>query len=213
MKIYNIKLTVILAGLATSLFLASSCGNDKNDPEPAKAPSGLSYSPNTLSTTSGTEASSSTPKVSGSTPITYSVTTSPDAGNNISINAHNGVVTVAAATATGTYKATVSATNSAGTTPFADALTITVNAAGASTTFDADVKPIITASCSPCHVAGGNNTDYTVFSSARQNADFIINRINRTQGSPGFMPAGRTKLATATIQTIEKWKTDGLKEN
>ena len=41
----------------------------------------------------------------------------------------------------------------------------------------------------------------------------MINRINRAQGSGGFMPQGGTALSSANIALFEQWRADGLVEN
>ncbi len=204
---------VLLGPIAVSclLLLVYACKHKTDEPQ-VTAPANLIYTPNSLSTPEGTAANSATPTVQGNTPITYTLSTNPDAGANISINGSTGVISVTSALSAGSYSVSVSAKNSAGTTQFPNAYTVNVSSS-TKVTFDADIDPIIKASCSPCHVSGGNNTDYTVFSSSRTNVDFIINRIKRNQGTPGFMPQGGSKLSAANIAKIEQWKTDGLLEN
>jgi len=80
-------------------------------------------------------------------------------------------------------------------------------------TFVKDVKPILTTSCAPCHMAGGANPnrwdDYTV---AKGKITVILDRVQRDPSATGFMPKGGTKLSDASIVTLKKWVTDGLLE-
>ncbi|MBO6515742.1 MAG: DUF4958 family protein [Bacteroidia bacterium] len=202
-----ISLTLLL--FAGSAFL-SSCNPDEETPVVTVKPSDLSYTPNTVSIKEGSSATSSAPEVQGTAPISFSITTAPDAGGAITVDASTGVITVSETTAAGTYKVSVDASNSAGSTSFTDAFTVEVIAP---INFTDDVAPIVSASCSPCHVDGGANTNYGVFANAESNANFIIDRIKRDEGSAGFMPLNGTKLSDADIATIEQWKEDGLKEN
>jgi len=210
MKKYYTTVTKAFIALALALpVLIMSCKNDADEPE-VKAPSNLVYNPSTISPTFGTAMSSNTPTVSGGTPITYTVTTIPSAA--VSIDANTGVITVENTVAVGSYKATVVAKNSVGSTTFTDALTVNVTAIANPTTFDADIKPIITGNCSPCHNAGGSSTTYVNYANAKGSVNSILNRIKRTQGSSGFMPQNGTKLSDANIALIEKWQSDGLVE-
>lgn len=216
MKFKNITYTFfILAAFSVTLF---ACTNDKDDdPEPDPVDvktTELVYSPNTLTVNEGSSASSSAPSVKGTTPISYTATVSP-ANSEVSINDATGVVTVSDKSAKGTFIVSVTATNTVGAETFSNALTITVQDAssGNSTTFNGDIRSIITTECSPCHVAGGTNTNYSVYNAAKNNVSGIINRIKRDAGTPGFMPRNGTKLDAATIALIEKWETDGLLEN
>ncbi|MDO3693851.1 hypothetical protein QVZ41_03185 [Wenyingzhuangia sp. chi5] len=79
-------------------------------------------------------------------------------------------------------------------------------------TFTKDILPLIQSKCSSCHVSGGSESNYTVYNTARNSASTIVNRINRTQGSGGFMPEGRSKLSTAELALFDQWITDGKLE-
>lgn len=193
--------------LATTMLYA--CKDDTTTPA-STAPSNLVYSPNSMSTDEGVAAESEAPTVDGTTPITYTLTTSPDAGADITINANSGIISATGATA-GTYSVTVTATNDAGSTEFKDVFSVEVKAK-TPVTFDGDIKSIITGSCAPCHVPGGGNTTYAEYDKAKSGIDFIINRTNRDQGSAGFMPQGGTKLDAASLALLAQWKADGLLE-
>lgn len=78
--------------------------------------------------------------------------------------------------------------------------------------FAKDIVPIISNKCTPCHVNGGDNTNYSSYLAAKNNAEGIKNRVNRAQGSVGFMPNGRTKLSASELDKISQWITDGKLE-
>ncbi len=80
-------------------------------------------------------------------------------------------------------------------------------------TFARNILPIIQNNCIPCHGQNGSQTNYTDFRNARNNAAGISDRINRTPGSPGFMPRGRaTSLTQTELDLIAQWITDGRLE-
>lgn len=171
------------------------------------APANLTYVPASLSITQGNTSNSSTPSVQGTAPITFSVSTSPT-NNAITINAQ-GVINVANTSPAGTFLVSVQASNSVGNTTFTNVYTVTVNAP---TTFNTDIQPLIASKCTPCHVAGGSQQNFTVYNNAKTKITSILDRIQRAQGSAGAMPQGGPALSTAEINLIKKWQTDGLKE-
>ena len=195
-----------LAAICVSIALFS-CKHETQEPENT-APSDLEYNPNSVSVPMGSQGKSSTPAISGITPITYSLTTVPDANSTITIDDKTGVISVSSSAITGVYKATIIATNTVNSTTFSDVFTVNVG----TITFDANIKPIISTQCAPCHVARGSSINYQSYSAAKADINTILDRITRTQGSPGFMPRGRTGLNSSDIALIQKWKTDGLIE-
>jgi len=83
----------------------------------------------------------------------------------------------------------------------------------AKVTFNNDIKPLVTASCTPCHVTGGTQPKkWDVYATAKANINTMIDRVSRAQGSSGFMPSGGTKLSDANIALLNQWVTDGLLE-
>jgi hypothetical protein len=80
-------------------------------------------------------------------------------------------------------------------------------------TYEANVQPIIAASCSPCHIPpGGNKEPLNTYAGASKNIDAMIDRIQKNPGDKGFMPFKHPKLPDSTIQVFVRWKADGLKE-
>jgi len=113
-----------------------------------------------------------------------------------------------AAVGTATYTVIPTAGGVAGS---AISVVITVNAA--KITYLADVKPIMTTSCTPCHMAGGTNPNkFDEYTPTKTKIATIIDRVKREQGSTGFMPRNGTKLSADKIAILEKWVADGLLE-
>jgi mono/diheme cytochrome c family protein len=80
-------------------------------------------------------------------------------------------------------------------------------------TYMADVKSIFTASCTPCHLAGGTNPNkWDDYTQAKGKITVILDRVQRAPGSAGFMPKVGTQLTAAQIATLKQWVTDGLLE-
>ena len=80
-------------------------------------------------------------------------------------------------------------------------------------TYAANVQPIITAQCSPCHIPPkGNKEALHSYETAKAHIDESIARINKNPDEKGFMPFKHPKLPDSTIQVFVKWKEDGLLE-
>ena len=80
-------------------------------------------------------------------------------------------------------------------------------------TYTGNVKPLIQASCSPCHIAGqGNKKDYSSYANAKGDIDDILRRIQLNPTDRGFMPFKHPKLSDADIHVFQQWKADGLAE-
>lgn len=77
--------------------------------------------------------------------------------------------------------------------------------------FTRDLLPIINDKCSGCHT-GGSKTNYTEYIFTQFNADLIHDRINRKQGTRGFMPQNGTKLDTTELALFDQWIKHGMLE-
>lgn len=96
-----------------------------------------------------------------------------------------------------------------------DDVLLSINLTGTGTNkvfFTNDIKPLIQSKCSGCHTTGPN-TKYNVYATASSGINSIINRINRDQGTTGFMPKGANKLSSAELALFQQWVTDGKLEN
>jgi len=129
----------------------------------------------------------------------------------ISIAPIPGVISVAASTLEGEYSLDIQAENEAGFAIFVDAVTISVRIPPP-VTFASDIRPLISGSCAPCHT-GGSQPNLTIYSNAKQRISNILGRITPPEGSPDFMPRGRSKLSASRIELFEEWQSDGLLEN
>lgn len=80
-------------------------------------------------------------------------------------------------------------------------------------TYLADVQPLVTAHCSPCHIPPkGFKKALDNLDAVKNNIDEILQRINLNPGEKGFMPFKHEKLSDSTIHVFAQWKTDGLLE-
>lgn len=84
-------------------------------------------------------------------------------------------------------------------------------------TYDADIKTIIETNCLFCHSLPPQNgapmslTSYTDVKNAVLTRG-LIDRISRSQGSPGMMPNGGTRLPQQLIDKIVAWEQGGFVE-
>ncbi len=86
-------------------------------------------------------------------------------------------------------------------------------AAVAAITYEGNVKPVIEASCAPCHIAGkGNKKSLDNYAEASTTAEDIIARIQKNPGEHGFMPMRNPKLSDSAIAVFVDWQKTGLKE-
>ena len=80
-------------------------------------------------------------------------------------------------------------------------------------TYEGKIKPIVQASCSPCHIEGkGNKKPLDNYKGASGTIDEIIARIQKNPDEKGFMPARHPKLADSTVQQFISWKQAGTPE-
>ena len=77
------------------------------------------------------------------------------------------------------------------------------------------VKPIIEDHCLGCHADASPNGDLSNYDAIRNymiNGD-LLDRIQRIEGSAGFMPLGSNKLDNEQIQVLINWKNNGAQNN
>lgn len=170
---------------------------------PAVLPTAFSYAPATGETPLGTAFTSSAPDTNGSGPLLYSLTSEPPAGNQLTIGT-DGKIQAGNGLAAGTYVVSVQVSSSSGQVVFNNVFSLTVKASGTTASFQRDIKPILQQSCTGCH------SNYSDYESVKKDADMIINRIQRSPGSVGFMPQGGMALTQAQIDLIKKWKDEGF---
>jgi mono/diheme cytochrome c family protein len=197
------NISLILSLFAIVLFIISC--DDEELPMPV-----ATATPASQAITSGSATSIAlTSSLSGTTfswTVVQTGVTGASSGNGTTI-AQTLTLTGAAA-GTATYSVIPMAGGVAGN---AISVVITVNAA--KITYMADVKSIMTTSCTPCHMAGGANPNkWDEYTPTKTKIASIIDRVKREPGSTGFMPRNGTKLSAEKIAVLEKWVTDGLLE-
>ena len=82
-------------------------------------------------------------------------------------------------------------------------------------TYTNDVKSVIDANCTPCHIPakGGNKKAYDNITNLRTDIDEIVRRIQLNPGDKGFMPFRKAhRLPDSTIHVFKQWKVDGMIE-
>ena len=84
----------------------------------------------------------------------------------------------------------------------------------AKVTYQANIVPIIQASCTPCHVQvkGGNKKRLDSYTAMLDQYDEAVRRIQLTPADKGFMPKRKPKLSDSTINVFKQWKIDGMLE-
>ncbi len=197
------NISLILSLFAVVLFI-SSCGDDEL-PMPVATATPASQVITSGGATSIALASSLTGTTFSWTVVQTGVT-GATSGSGATIA--QTLTLSGAAVGTATYTVIPTAGGVAGS---AISVVITVNAA--KITYLADVKPIMTTSCTPCHMAGGTNPNkFDEYTPTKTKIATIIDRVKREQGAAGFMPRNGTKLSADKIAILEKWVADGLLE-
>lgn len=197
------NISLILSLFAVVLFI-SSCGDDEL-PMPVATATPASQVITSGGATSIALASSLTGTTFSWTVVQTGVT-GATSGSGATIA--QTLTLSGAAVGTATYTVIPTAGGVAGS---AISVVITVNAA--KITYLADVKPIMTTSCTPCHMAGVTNPNkFDEYTPTKTKIATIIDRVKREQGAAGFMPRNGTKLSADKIAILEKWVADGLLE-
>jgi len=78
-------------------------------------------------------------------------------------------------------------------------------------TYSSDVKAVVAANCSPCHIPekGGNKTALDSYDNLKTHIDEVIRRIELNPTDKGFMPFKRSKLSDSTIAVFTQWRDEG----
>lgn len=196
--------TLALFMFSTLLFL-SSCTKDEDPVPPVATAIPTEQTITSGNTTSIALSSSITGTTFAWTVVQSGVTgATPGNGSNIAQK-----LTVTGATAgTATYTVTPTANGISGSVV---SIMVTVNPV--KVTFIADIKPLLVASCTPCHLPGGANPNkWDDYATSKSKISAILDRVQRESTAAGFMPRGGTKLSAANIALLNKWVADGLLE-
>jgi hypothetical protein len=190
----------------STFLLLNSCTEDE-DPIPPVA----TATPTTQTLTSGgTTSIALTSSITGTTfawTVVQTGVSGATAGSGTSIDQKLTVTGAVAGTATYSIIPTAN-----GTSGSAISVVVTVNPI--KVTYTADIKPLLVASCTPCHLSGGANPNkWDNYAATKSKISVILDRVQRESTAAGFMPKGGSKLSAANIALLNKWVADGLLEN
>lgn len=199
------KTRIFALFIFSAFLLMNSCTKDEEVVIPV-----ATATPMTQTIISG--ASTSIALTSSVTGTTFSWTVAQTGVAGATAGSGNSIaqtLTVSGAVAgTATYSIIPTANGTAGSPV---SVIITVNPV--KVTFNTDIKPLLTASCTPCHLAGGANPNkWDDYTTAKGKITVILDRTQRAPGSTGFMPKAGTALTAAQIALLKKWVDDGLLE-
>lgn len=84
-------------------------------------------------------------------------------------------------------------------------------------TYTNSIKSIIDDNCVSCHgtiLTNGAPMSLTTYQNVKEAvlSRGLIDRISKSQGAPGMMPSGGTRLPQSAIDQIINWKNNGFKE-
>jgi PKD-like domain len=196
---------LLLTSLALSVFIIS-CSDDEEIVKPV-----ASANPPAQAITSGSATSVALTSSIAGTTFSWTVVST----NVTGATSGSGTTIAQTLTASGTTAGTAVYT----ITPVAngvsgDPITVTITVNLKKVTYNADIKPLLVASCAPCHLAGGTNPNkWDEYTPTKTKIATILDRVKREPGATGFMPRNGTKLPADKIALLEKWQADGLLEN
>jgi hypothetical protein len=80
--------------------------------------------------------------------------------------------------------------------------------------YNAELKNVIAANCSPCHFPdkGGIKKAYDNYANVKSDINEMIRRISLNPDEKGFMPFKKAKLGDSTIAVFKQWRDDGMVE-
>jgi uncharacterized membrane protein len=78
-------------------------------------------------------------------------------------------------------------------------------------TYMANVKTLIQAKCTPCHIPanGGRMKSFDNYDSTKKYVDDIVRRVQLDPAVRGYMPFKKSPLAAEEIALLKKWQEDG----
>lgn len=189
-----------------SVVILNSCSKDE-DPIPPVATAAPSSQTIASGTITSIQLTSSVAGTTFSWTVAQTGVSGATAGSGSSI-AQTLTLTGAVA-GTATYSITPTANGTAG-----NPVSVIVTVNPLKVTFMTNIKPLLTASCTPCHMTGGANPNkWDDYATTKTKITGIIDRVQRETTAAGFMPKGGSKLSAENIALLKKWVTDGLLEN
>lgn len=201
----SMKSKILIPIFFLTVLALNSCTKDEEQVPPV-----ATASPATQTITSGTvSAISLSSSVEGTTfawTVVQSGVSGASAGSGASIGQNLKVTGTVSGTATYTIIPTVNGVSG-------NPISVVITVEPIKITYLADVKPLLVASCTPCHLAGGANPNkWDDYAQAKGKITVILDRVQRAPGTAGFMPKVGTQLTAAQIATLKQWVTDGLLE-
>jgi cytochrome c553 len=78
-------------------------------------------------------------------------------------------------------------------------------------TYEANIKPLIQAKCTPCHIPadGGRKMALDNPTTVKASSDEILRRVQLNPNIRGFMPFKKDPLTEAEITMLKNWKAAG----
>lgn len=176
--------------------LISNCKKEEVPVPSQVKPSKTSENINTSTGTNFPNVNTVSGSSSGSSTIPNSNTTTTSGNSQNTVNTTSG---------NNTNPTTSSGTNNNNPPP------TTTPSAPISPSYAVDIAPILqNRGCNGCH--GYTFATASAEAGPATNVRRILNRINRTQGSTGFMPKNGTKLPQSEINKIQEWFDSGMNQ-
>ena len=71
--------------------------------------------------------------------------------------------------------------------------------------YDDSISQIMAQSCTSCHSGGAPSGGLVLdtYSAVRNSISIVIDRVNRSEGSSGFMPQGSGRLSDADLDSLQ----------
>ena len=77
--------------------------------------------------------------------------------------------------------------------------------------YEDSLKPVIVATCSPCHTPGrGQLPSYLTAATTQKDINDILQRIQLQPNERGFMPMKGHRLSDTAINLFKHWKEEGF---
>jgi hypothetical protein len=207
-KIIPMKTRIITLILFSAFLFIQSCTEDEEVVLPVATATPMAQNIN-----SGTATSITLTSTVAATTFAWTVVQNGVSG--ATSGSGSSIVQTLTATGANSGTATYTITPTAnGTSGSPVTVVVTVAPVSVKVTYTANIKPLLTTSCAPCHLAGGGNPNkWDNYATTKSKISGIINRVSRESNAAGFMPQGGSKLSAENIALLNQWVTDGLLEN
>jgi uncharacterized membrane protein len=108
----------------------------------------------------------------------------------------------------------ISCTKKASPSKSADGAYMPAKARAPAVTYTANVKTLIQARCTPCHIPanGGRKKSFDNYDSTKKYINDIVRRVQLDPAVRGYMPFKNSPLAAEEIALLKKWQEGGAAE-